>query len=89
MWKGRAAANVSVTVAEADSAQSKFGHKCDFCSRKFKTRKGILIHRDSCVHQYDTTEEVYEVEEIIVIGAFGWEETRWILVKFERYDESE
>ena len=47
----------------------------------------MLIHHNSCVHQYDTTEEVYEVEEII--GAFDWSETRWILVKFEGYDESE
>ena len=45
----------------------------------------MLIHRNSCVHQYDTTEEV--VEEII--GAFGWAEARWMLVKFEGYDEPE
>ena len=47
----------------------------------------MRIHHNLCVHQYDTTDEVYEVEEII--GAFGWAETRWMLVKFAGYEKSD
>ena len=49
-------------------------HKCQFCNRKFKSNKTMLLHRDSCVHQYNTTDEVYVIEEII--GAFGWVDAR-------------
>ena len=67
-------ANIKISKEEASAAQETFTHKCDFCNRKFKSNKAMLLHRDSCVHQYNTTDEVYVVEEII--GAFGWVDAR-------------
>ena len=55
---------MSVAVAEVASAHKNYDHKCDFFRRKLKTRKAILLHRGSCVHQYDTTDEAFPVEEI-------------------------
>ena len=78
---------VKITSAEAASAQSKLDYRCDFCMRTFKTQKAMRIHRNFCVHQYDTTNEVFVVEAII--GAFGWAEARWMLVKFEGYEDPE
>ena len=46
-----------------------------------------MLHRDSCVHQYNTTEEVFTVENIVDV--FGWLENRWMLVKWEVYAEPE
>ena len=66
------------------AAQKTFSHKCDFCDRKFKSNKAMLLHRESCVHQYNTTDEVFVVEKIV--GAFGWVDARWLLVKWEGYE---
>ena len=47
----------------------------------------MYIHRGSCVHQYDTTDETFVVEELV--GVFDWVEVRWFLVKYEGYEEPE
>ena len=47
----------------------------------------MLIHRNNCVHRHNTTDETFVVEDIV--GVFGRIETRWMLVKFEGYDEPE
>ena len=31
---------------------------CDFCPRRFKTRRGMMIHHARCIHNYDTTDEI-------------------------------
>ena len=80
--RGRA----SVSEAAA-AAQTAFKHKCDFCEWRFKSHRDILIHRNNCVHQYNTTDEKFVVEEIVEV--FDRIEVRWMLVKFEGYDETE
>ena len=55
---------IKVTQEEIANAEQKYAHKCDFCIRKFKTRRAMLIHRARCVHNYATTDEVYVVERI-------------------------
>ena len=80
-------AGIKVTKAEAVTAQMAFKHKCDFCDRRFKTSRDMLIHRNNCVHQYNTTDETYVVEDIV--GVFGRIEVRWMLVKWEGYPEPE
>ena len=70
---------VNVSTAEANAAQKKFKFQCDFCMMRFKSKKAMYIHRGSCIHQYDTTDEIFVVEELV--GVFGWIEVRWFLVK--------
>ena len=43
--------DISVTKAEVAAAQTSFKHQCDFCDRRFKSRRDILMHRNHCVHQ--------------------------------------
>ena len=57
-------ADITVTDKEARKTEKKYEHKCDFCERRFKTRKGMLIHRANCQHNYGTTDEVYVLEDI-------------------------
>ena len=70
---------IKVTQEEIASAEMKYAHQCDFCKRKFKTRRAMLIHRSSCVHNYATTDEVFTVERIV--NVFGHKDARWFLVK--------
>ena len=78
---------VKITAAEAKAEEKKYKFKCDFCPRRFKTDKNMQIHRCNCIYNYDTTQEVYEVEE--VVGAFGHVDNRWLLVKWKGYDDPE
>ena len=78
---------LKVTAAEAKAEENKYKFKCDFCPRRFKTDKNMQIHRCNCIYNYDTTQEVYEVEE--VVGAFGHVDNRWLLVKWKGYDDPE
>ena len=70
---------ITVTKAEVAKAEAKYAHKCDFCLRRFKTDKAMQIHRASCVHNYNTTEEIFVLEKIV--GVFGHKDARWFLVK--------
>ena len=72
-----------MTKEEIAQAQDKFEHKCDFCTRKFKTLSAMRIHRDKCPYNYDTTDEAFEVESIV--GVFGRINSRWFLVKYAGY----
>ena len=47
----------------------------------------MLIHRANCNHNYDTTDEVFEVEDIV--GVFDINTTRWFKVKWKDYEEPE
>ena len=47
----------------------------------------MLIRRANCMHNYNTTDKVYEIEDIVDI--FGFAESRWFLVKYRGYEESE
>ena len=79
--------DITVTKEEAAAAEAGFKHKCDFCKRRFKTQRHMLIHRANCSHNYDTTDEVYEVEDIIDV--FGSKDARWFKVKWKDYAEPE
>ena len=78
---------ITVTQEEIAKAQEKFAHKCDFCDRKFKTLAAMRIHRDKCPYNYATTDEAFEVEEIV--GVFGRINSRWFRVKYAGYSEPE
>ena len=65
---------LTVTEAEAKVAGKKCKFKCDFCPRRFKTDRNMQIHRCSCIYNYNTTQEVFEVEQ--VLGAFGHVDNR-------------
>ena len=71
---------MTVTKEEAMSVQMNYKHQCDFCERKFKTESAKNIHRESCVYNYNTTEEAWEVEDIL--GVFGRIGARWFLVQW-------
>jgi len=79
--------DVQVTEAEIKKANEKLEFACDFCKRKFATKRGMKIHRASCIYQYTATEERYVIEDILDV--FGKVEARWYLVKFEGYEKPE
>ena len=72
---------ITVTEAEARKAEEGFEHQFDFCPRKFKTRKDMLIHRSRCIFNYNTTDEVYTLEKITAV--FGHKDARWFKVKWK------
>lgn len=78
---------IDVTDAEVAEAEVKFKFKCDFCTRRFRTDRDKHIHRTSCAYNYNTTEEVFVVEDIV--GVFGDVDARWFLVKWEGYEDPE
>ena len=79
--------DVKVSEEEARVAEKEHKHVCDFCPRRFKTRRGMLIHRARCMHNYDTTDEAYVVQHISSV--FGHIDARWYLVKWQGYKEPE
>ena len=78
---------IKVTNAEAKTVEEKYIHQCDFCSRRFKTQDNMLKRRSHCVYNYDTTNEVFEIEEIVDV--FGFAHSCWFLVKYKGYEEPE
>ena len=78
---------ITVTEAEAVSVQNDFKHECECCKRKFKTPRAMRIHKTKCMYAYSTTDEIFEVEEIV--GVFGHRANRWFLIKWAGYDEPE
>jgi len=65
---------LKISKTEAKAAEKKYKFKCDFCPRRFKTERNMQIHRCNCIYNYNTTQEVFEVEQ--VIGAFGHVDNR-------------
>ena len=55
--------------------------KCGYYDRKFKDIRAKNIHEANCKHYYDTTEEYYEIENIVDV--FGRIEARWYLIKWK------
>ena len=80
-------AKIKVTDTDAATVKKEYKHKCDFCTRRFKTSKAMHNHRASCIFNYGTTDEVYELEGIADV--FGHIDNRWFLVKWKDYDEME
>ena len=78
---------IKATSAEAKAVEAKYQHKCDFCSRRFKTQANMQKHRAHCVYNYDTTSEVFEIESIVDV--FGYAHSRWFLVKYKGYQMPE
>ena len=71
---------ITVTKEEVMAVEAGYEHKCDFCTRRFKTRRGMLIHRNKCPQNYNTTEEAFELDEVIAV--FGEKDNRWFKVKW-------
>ena len=78
---------VAIGHAEAVAAQKEYKNECEFCARKFKTKRAVKIHATSCAHRYGTTEEYFDVEKIT--GVFGRLGQRWFLVKYEGHPQPE
>ena len=76
-----------MTDEEIMKANDKLEHTCDFCKRKFETKRGKNIHRASCIYQYTASEERFTIEKILAV--FGQREVRWFLVKWEGHKEPE
>ena len=45
----------------------KFEHACEFCKRKFETKRGVNFHHTSCIYAYAVTEERFVIEEILTV----------------------
>ena len=45
----------------------------------------MQMHRAACIHNYATTDEIFELESIEAV--FGHKESRWFLVKYHGYEE--
>ena len=79
---------IKVTRYEVTATEAKYSHKCDFCERRFKTRRGMLIHRARCQYNYNTTDEAFVLEDIV--GVFGYKHSRWFnKVKWQGHEEAE
>ena len=78
---------IKATTTKVKNIASKYENKCDFCERRFKTKCGMRIHRSKCQHNYDTTEEVYTIDEIVEV--FGHKNARWFKVRYHGYPEPE
>ena len=76
--------DISVTAAEVVAIEKGYRFNCDFCSRRFKTQRNMLIHRSNCKYDYNTTEECYELD-----GVFDSKESRWFKIKWAGYPESD
>ena len=70
----------TVNAEEVMAAQRKF-------ERHFKTTAAMYTHRASCPYNYATTEKAFELEKIV--GVFDRLGSRWFLVKYTGYPESE
>ena len=79
--------DITVTAEETKKAELEYEHKCDFCPRRFKSLRGMRIHRARCQHNYGTTDETYVLEHISDV--FGHDYARWFLVKWKGHDEPE
>ena len=79
--------DVTVTEEEIKKTHEGLEFGCDFCMRKFATKRAMHIHRASCIHQYVVSEERYVIEDIL--NVFGPKDARWFLVKWEGYAEPE
>ena len=75
---------IKATGEEVKAVEKKYKYKCDFCTRRFKTQSNMMKHRAQCIYNYDTTEEIYEIEKIV--NVFGFADSRWFLVKWVGYD---
>ena len=78
---------VTVTEEEIKKENDKLKVGCDFCNRKFETKRAMHIHRASCIHQYVVSDERFVIEDILKV--FGKKNARWYLVKWEGYDDPE
>lgn len=74
-------AKLTVTETEAKAAERKYKFKCDFCPRRFKTKRSIQIHGCSCIYNYGTTQEVFEVEKVVGAFGHGHVDNRWLAIR--------
>ena len=70
---------IAVTEEEVRTMEEGYEHKCDFYPRRLKIWRGMSIHRSNGVHNSDTTEGAFPLEDITEV--FGHKDTRWFQVK--------
>ena len=52
---------LTVTETGVAAVEKDYDPDYDFCTRKFKTQRGMRIHRSGCQYNYNTTETNYVV----------------------------
>ena len=50
------------TEEDIKTTEAGYRNECEFCGRRFKTLRGMHIHRASCDKQHGMTEEEFEIE---------------------------
>ena len=65
---------LKVSEAEAKAAEPKYKFKYDFCPRRFKSERNMQIRRCSCIYNYNTAQEIFDVKQ--VVGALGHVDNR-------------
>ena len=77
---------ITRTAEQINKTTKKYKHVFAFCGRRFKTEAGMQTHRVACVLNYDTTEEAYELEE--VLSVFGVKRNRFFEIKWVGHEET-
>ena len=72
------------TDVEINETEKSYKHVCDFCPRRFKTSRGLKIHRASCKCQHGLTTEEFEIDSIN--ATFGTVEQRWYRVCWKGHE---
>ena len=61
----------TATAAEIEEQEKQYKFKCSYCdegcTQRFKTRRGMHIHRSSCNFGYNTTAKTFDVAKITAV----------------------
>ena len=77
----------ALTSEQIKSVEEGYKHECDFCGKKFKTSRGMKIHRATCSCQHGLTDEEFEVLRINAV--FGTPPHRWFRVEWKGHPKKD
>ena len=80
---------LKVSETEARAAEAKYTFKHDFCPRRFKSERNMQIRRYSCNYNYNTAQEIFDVEQVVGALVHGHVDNRWLLVKWKGHHDPE
>ena len=69
------------TAEQIKATEASYKHECEFCGRRFKTLRGMRIHRASCQKWHGLSEKEYELKKINAV--FGTPKDRWFRVEWQ------
>ena len=76
-----------ITTQMLDKKMQSYKYQCEFAeagyTQRFKTKRDMKIHMCTCIFNYGTTDEAYQVDEITTV--FGKAERRLFKVKWDGY----